>query len=504
MSKRSLTAGFAAVLLLVLSALYFAYTIFLARHQSLNNDEIFTMWMVRDVPSITGALKLGADTAPPTYYFLQRGVCHLLGFTPFALRLPALLSFFVFLASMFMLLRRYVGVEIAAVCAALPLFSSALSTATNGRPYAIVLACFGVICVLWCNDERVRPALWRSCTIALLLAFAICMHFYAVLLVPLLGCMELIWALENRVIRWRNWIAMLAGGGSLVLSLPVIIPIDRAVRLTSTAGSFYAKPNPARLLEFIHNIALSPSLELIFVVLLGVGITIQGVRIVREKRGQMPSAVDSKVYLDHLGTVGFAAFVFPFVSYVFARLVTNVLNERYLFAVIVGVSVGIALSLRRLRWGPGPVLLVMVVMIAVFVKNANYDRKAGIVWAASQERLMASAPGNDPIILPDGPDYFKSMESSSPAIRARGMYVLPPPGMHNPNREPERLAVAWKKLKPAMNVETNDEFLAEHQHFYILCRCNRYEIITSWALNTWHGRVLHFDPGDWTLFEVSR
>jgi hypothetical protein len=146
----------------------------------------------------------------------------------------------------------------------------------------------------------------------------------------------------------------------------------------------------------------------------------------------------------------------------------------------------------------------MVVMIAVFVKNANYDRKAGIVWAASQERLMASAPGNDPIILPDGPDYFKSMESSSPAIRARGMYVLPPPGMHNPNREPERLAVAWKKLKPAMNVETNDEFLAEHQHFYILCRCNRYEIITSWALNTWHGRVLHFDPGDWTLFEVSR
>jgi hypothetical protein len=504
MPRPSLATGATAALLLVLSALYFACTISLARHSAAVNDEVFTMWMVRDVPSIPGALKAGVDTAPPTYYLFQRGVCDVLGFTPFALRLPSLLSFFVFLASIFLLLRRYVGVAIAAVGAALPLFSTAYLVADNGRPYAMVLACFGLICLLWCNDERVRPALWGSISIALLLAFAISMHFYAVLLVPLFGCMELVWALQNRVIRWRNWVAMLVGGASLLLSLPVILPINRAIHQTATAKDYYARPDPTKTVEFLRSIMLSPSLEMIYILVLAIGVAVQGRRFLRERRGEAPGGGGVRVYLDHLGTVAFVGFLYPFVSYVFAEVVTKVLNERYLYGTILGVSVGLALILRRLQWGPAPALLVLVVMIAGFAKYANYVRKSHGIAGASDDALLKSAPGNDPIVIPDGPDFFTNMESSDREVRERSVYVLPPVGMHNPNPEPERLAIAWKKIKPGLNVESNEQFLAEHRHFYILSKNIRYEMITGWALNTWHGRVLHYQAAGWMLYEVWR
>jgi hypothetical protein len=142
---------------------------------------------------------------------------HVLGFTPFALRVPSILAIFAFLASIFVMVRRFTGDQIAAITAALPLFSSAYKTAAYVRPYANGGRRFGLIAMVWSQDGRPRPARWRAVVIALLLAFAIAMHCYAVLPVPLFGAMELVWFLKHHLLRRPFWITVLAGGGSLLL-----------------------------------------------------------------------------------------------------------------------------------------------------------------------------------------------------------------------------------------------------------------------------------------------
>jgi hypothetical protein len=142
---------------------------------------------------------------------------------------------------------------------------------------------------------------------------------------------------------------------------------------------------------------------------------------------------------------------------------------------VLGLSAGVSLALCCLRWNTTPKLVL----------------------------LAAAIPGDEPIVMPNGPQYFEGAASPDPAIRRRAFYVLPPAGTHNPNSEPERLAIAWKVLKPELNIMSNEGFPARYRRFYVLSQGNPYETITAWAVNTMHARLVTYSPSDWQLFEVA-
>lgn len=506
MKERSPTSYVMAALLLLATVAYFAATLVIARHQVLIKDEVYTMWIARDAPSIMGVLKAGGDTAPPTYYLLERAVGDILGFTPFALRVPSILAFFAFLGSIFFMVRRFAGDQIAAIAAVLPLFSSAYETATYARPYALVVACFGLIAMVWSHDERPRPARWRAVVIALLLAFAIAMHFYAVLLVPLFGAMELVWFLKHRLLRWPFWIAMLAGAGSLLLSLPVILPINRAIHQTAVAPGYYARPAFHKIFEFLQSIAFSLPIQQFFVIAVAIGLCVAGWHLLNRRTPlptqtfeQLPGAPEGSLLL---GAVLFSAILYPLLNYAFAVTVTKVLNERYMYGAVLGLSAGVALALCRLRWPATPKLVLFAVMVLVYARQVAGTVRSHGPGLPHEQVLAAAIPGDEPIVMPNGPQYFEGAASPDPAIRRRAFYVLPPAGTHNPNPEPERLAIAWKALKPELNVMSNEEFVARYPKFYVLSGGNPYESITAWAANTMHARLVTYTPSDWQLFEV--
>jgi hypothetical protein len=84
-------------LLSVTSALYLVIAGLTAARKQLENDELFTLNIAR-LPSLAevwSALLTGAEQLPPFFYMLTRAVLSLLGESNLALRLPAILGFWV-------------------------------------------------------------------------------------------------------------------------------------------------------------------------------------------------------------------------------------------------------------------------------------------------------------------------------------------------------------------------------------------------------------------------
>jgi hypothetical protein len=505
MNERSLSTRVAVCLLAMFSVAYFALSIKTARTAFLNHDEPFTMWIVRDTPSIFHALTIGADTAPPTYYYALRGVCHLMGYTNLAIRLPTIVSFYIFMVSIFLLTRRHFGVPIAACAAILPLYSAAGEAASAiARPYATVMACYGLVCLIWSGDTSKNPAIWRYLSIGFLLALSIWMHFYAVILVGLFLIMEVVWSFRNRSIRWPMWIsAAIGAAGGLAPSLLVIVPLYKATHSSAAAQQYYARPEPHKLLLFVQDIGFNPGMIRVYIVaiFIGAGYLVYRQNHARSARQALAPYVPADG--DFMGTIAFSAFLYPIATLVLAILVTRVFNERYFFGSALGIGMGFALLARRLQWTAGPALTLLAFLTLFYAKDLRHG--LGIhVKPDGQTDIMTQVPDGYPVITPGGPDFFVFAESPNPKIRELDTYVLPPAGMHNPNPEPERMAVAWKQLRPDLKVMSAEDFFQRYPKFYLRSdTTDETEGLSAYILNHKHAVVYRYDH-TLILFEVTQ
>ncbi len=452
----------AFVLMLLFIALYWAAAVHTGSRSPLQTDDAFTLWMIKS-PSLIGALKLGADTAPPGFYYLMKANCHLVGFSNLALRLPSITALFAFLIAIFLLLRRYVSDALAAAAAILPVFATMTQAGLFARPPALMMASFALLCLVWAHDTSPHPRLWRSIALTLLLGFAVSMHFYSVLFVPLLLLMEFVWATENRFIRKGHWIGILAGGCVLVLWLPVIAPIYRMTRGSARSPLYYARPTPIKLLEYISHLAFDKPVLTVMIAVFFMASIFLWRSIIRSQAEPAPLARP-----ENLGLIGFAAAFIPFLTYAFTAVVTHVFNERYIVSATLALSVAVALLVRHLRWPKSLELTLLFVVVLVFAKDAIPNLRHPVSTLDSFATAIAALPGNDPVAMPDGGSFFRAQVSADPTVRARTVYLFLPGGQLDPDTEPSRIAHAWHTLRPELPIYNAEDFFAQHKSFYIL------------------------------------
>jgi hypothetical protein len=488
-----------AVLLGSFCVFYWAEALHVGARQHLATDDVFTLWMIKS-PSILGALKVGADTAPPAFYWLMKACCSLFGYTELGLRLPTIAATFVFVATTFLLLRKHVGSALAGAAAMIPLFGSAEGNALFARPPALMMATFALLCLVWEHDRSAKPKAWRSVAIAALLGFGISMHFYSVLFVPTMILLELVWSSEHRIIRKGHWAGIIGGACVLLLWLPVIGPIYRMTHASAKSPAYYAHPTPMHLLEYLRNIAFSPNLILLLIVLLLMGGLWRWMQI--RSGSILPLRVLSPVS-DNLGAVGFAAGVYPLLTYVFALIVTHVFNERYIVSCALGIGIALALLVRSLRWSRTFELALLVLVVAIYDKGALSAVRSQINPLAHFESVIQQIPGSEPIALPDGGSFFAAQQSADPQVRARTVYVFLPAGMSDADTEPGRIAKAWHTLRPELPITDNAAFLAQHKSFYILSWGTPGEGLVPWATANLHTEIAAVD-GDVKLYHVTQ
>jgi uncharacterized membrane protein len=227
---------------MIVALIYLAGTTVAAAKKPLWEDEVLSAWTIRmsNISEVCNAIVHGSEFSPPTYLILVHNFARMFGYSNFSLRLPSILSALIVAVCVAVLLRR--RQESAVFGFAVTLCGMLHAYSLQVRPYAFVTACFAVALALWDDLATHYSRTWCLLTIAALLFLAFSAHFYAALLIPCLGLLELMYLLVTKSFRRAVWICLLFSGLATFAWLPLIRVILRYNSGDTNSPMFYASP----------------------------------------------------------------------------------------------------------------------------------------------------------------------------------------------------------------------------------------------------------------------
>lgn len=439
----------AAVLLFaLLSIVYFVQAAATAAHAPFWMDEILTLWTARlpDMASIWSALVHGAEFTPPLYdcfiHLLQQiGITSALG-----VRLPSIVAIYVAAVATGTIAYRHAGIAPAALAAGVVLSSGLFGYAVQARPYAIVTAAFA--CALALYDQRQHLSNRRLAAIASLLALAIGLHFYALLLAFGLALLEFLRArMEGRAPSWRALGAIALSGCSILLWLPILIAARAYSHGDVGIPDYYARPVLSGLFS-TYVMLLGP----LIVPLAGL---LVAARFCPRETGEM-----------RVTALVIAAA--PLGIFLFALLVSRSYADRYALAGGIGIALLFASLVQQLG---KQATAASVVLIALLVLATPW-RSAGEVGKGDRLEALASAASvrdSLPIVTGSGLRFFEISENSPAGAR---ITFLDTPGMSSGDPTNAHQVLRWKAIDSRLRVENATAFLCRTPAFYLFAQPN--------------------------------
>jgi hypothetical protein len=206
-------------------------------------DEICTVIMSRlaNESEIWKALDDAADTNPPLYYSVTRVARQLIPDDHLGYRLPSILGLLGIVAGLYLFLCRRVNQLAALVGASFVLCTPLASYAFEARPYALMVGCISGAILAWqrIDDSRLYPVV-----LAITLAAAVSLHYYAILVWPAFVLAEASLWLFGRRFRVGAWAAIFTG------AVPLLFFAGLLGNLRQYYGqNFWAQPSAAQALS---------------------------------------------------------------------------------------------------------------------------------------------------------------------------------------------------------------------------------------------------------------
>jgi hypothetical protein len=186
-------------------------------------DELYTLYMARQasLTEIVKATQEGCDGVPPLYAMIVHAILPWVRNEALAVRLPSTLGF----CAMFFCLLAFCRRRWPASYAILPALlasSAAISYATEGRAYGVLLGCTAGVLLCWQAATENRRRMATVPLLAFCLMAAIALHYFAIFLVVPLLLAELVRAKEMRRLDFPVLAALTPGLLVLVLHYPLI------------------------------------------------------------------------------------------------------------------------------------------------------------------------------------------------------------------------------------------------------------------------------------------
>lgn len=170
-------------------------------------DECFTLY-IATMPTIRELLDLlwqGPDAQPPLFHLVTRFFISIFGESELTLRLPAMLGFWVFCISLYLLVRIAGGGLVAASVAMIfPCATGYFYYAHEARPYGLLLGCVGFGLLNWIAIENSYYKKKAFFGLLLALSMAVCFHYFSVLYITLLCITEVILLITTRRLKFSN------------------------------------------------------------------------------------------------------------------------------------------------------------------------------------------------------------------------------------------------------------------------------------------------------------
>jgi hypothetical protein len=415
-------------------------------------DEVVTAYVNHlRLAQLWPALSSGIDIEPPLFHLITQAFTALLGPTPLALRLPAIIGGWLMCVSLYLFACRWFRPLYAAIATLIPLVAATGPYTYEARSYGIALGLGAVALVCWQSATERRSAL-SPVLLAFSLAAAIACHYYMVLVLPAIGAGEVVRSFSQRRIDRSVWAALVAS----VLPLPFHLPLIQAA-LTFKGGSWSTANVAALPLAYLN--FLAP-------IVLPVALVVTGLALYRRPSPAMPPVVPQTEALPRWEIVVAVVLASSLAgAWIMARLTNGIFAPRYGFCVVLGIAILALPPIRAydsLRPLAGPLVLFVFIgtfaMRQVMVTHRSFNTP----------KLLLKAEPSSAIVIENPLDFIELIYNSPPQIAAR-LYYLPSSEdaiRYTGSDDDDRQLLLLRQWFP-IQVEAPDLFLKQHQRILI-------------------------------------
>ena len=211
------------LLLAFLTVVYIA-VVRIAIRRFVWSDELFTFDIARSV-SLHQLWERAVrfDNNPPAGYLLSRLSMAVFGATPFGLRLPSLVEFYLGCVAIVLYVRRWTGTGLAGLAVILLWSGFDIYYATEARAYALVFMCFAWLLLSWDSATRSGHRRLAIGGVALSAAGLLCAHVLALFsFLPFLVA-EGVRSWRHRKVDYALWAALVLPLAVTLQYLPVVL-----------------------------------------------------------------------------------------------------------------------------------------------------------------------------------------------------------------------------------------------------------------------------------------
>jgi hypothetical protein len=457
-------------------------------------DEICTVTVCRlhGAGQVWSALKDAADTNPPLYYLVARAARHVAGDDELGYRLPSVIGLLATVLCIYLFLSRRAHRLSALAGAVLVLSTALVSYVDQARPYALTIGCVAAAILAWqrVGESRLAPAV-----LAVALAAAVSLHYYAILVWPAFGAAEAALWICRRRFRMAVWAALVAGG----LPLPFYLPLLHSLR-AYYGQHFWANSQITMLRAFsaqnwLFDFGGSAKSDLGLIFATGVTATLIYFMIAdapAKSPASAPEATAGKFPIEEQVLI-LALLWLPLIAEFAATISRNGVNPRYMQPAIVGGALAFGCLIDRVP-GAGRALILLLLV-------ANYTLSEGeVAVGALHHSLLAQrrAAAQDvkalgaldtsglPIVISDGHLYSPMAYYAPDEMKDRICVVVDPAtAVQLTPAKSDSLDLALLVLRKyfPLRVESYDSFIAKHEEFLL---------------------VLDEGPGDWWPARLAR
>jgi hypothetical protein len=381
-------------------------------------DEIITLAIASqaNVRNIWNSLVQSVDSHPPLFYLVERLSLAVFHNPQIALRMPSILAFPCIAVCVFVYLRARCSAPVSFLCTLLLLLTSLFSNyAINARGYSMLIACIALALVSY---QRIPSPFW-SVMLAISLALAEALHYYAIFSMLPFAMAEAFYCLRHRKFRWQIWVALAFG----------VAPLAFCWHLLASFRSYYGPHIWAHTglssIPALYGYFFSVGSPFGFAVALMCAAGVIGARFLPgpESSAGIPNTNDLVEGVLLLGLL----FV-PFTTLLLTKMLHGILLDRYVLSTILGVVIAMAcvMSLARAQI---VALFAVFILSSIGVHEMSFWRTAHGAHlydpAVSVESFVQKANESDlPVVISDGLLYLQLAHYASPEWKKRFVYLL--------------------------------------------------------------------------------
>lgn len=455
-----------AVIGMVLIAYGLVRSTFTAASTPFWYDEICTKIVAKQptVSAMYDALRHAADSNPPLFYLIERFSAALIKNEHIAFRLPSIVAFAIVLLCVFLVVKIRSGPVAALVCAAALFMTSLFEPyATEARPYSLVAACisFGVLCY-----QRAPATRW-VCLLAISLALAEALHYYAIFAIAPFCAAEGTFLLRTRRFRLKVWLALTCGFLPLAIFWPLLAQFKAYYGAHPWAHPAIANTTP--IYGWLFHTSTPIGIGIAAVLSLFTLIAFVSPRMVHVAAAGTSS---------HEMVLALALLFLPFIGFVATKVGHGMMINRYALPAILAMAMACGYLLHWSGRRGVTVFAVFVFFVVAFQERSFWVTHLGHLTTVHSptEELESILSGltryrDLPVVVSDGLDYLPMASYALPEQGRRLVCLVDPVAsvVYQGSDSVDKDLVVLKSYAP-LQVYGFSEFAPEHRMFLLYSR----------------------------------